>query len=595
MIGANQSMGKLSSQKGLSLIEVLISMSLFVILAGGIYFSYANVLEVLSRTRLRTLAVSLLNKEVEIIRNLPYDDVGVVGGFPPGVIAAEKAVLFEGQNFVIRAFVRNEDDPFDGVLGGEPNDTAPADRRIVQLEVSCQGCSDLIKPISFTTWVSPENLESSTQNGSLFINVFDASGVPISGANVSVVNNTTTPTISISDTTNNSGTLQLVDIPTSTNAYEITITKSGYTSAKTYTPGDSANPNPIQPHSTVASQQITEISFSIDKVSTINAKTQDYFCSGIGSADFDYEGIRLIGAGPDVLKNTGTFTTDSSGLKTLSSVEWDTYSFFNKSSAYHFVGSIPNTPLVVDPNTTYSLGLTLAPATTTAILVEVSASSGLPISDASVNIFKTGVDVTKNTGVYVFSESDWSNSNYSSQDGNIEDNSPAGEIKLKQVLGAYPTSTNSYLISNTIDFGSASTSLRFISWLPTSQPSQTGANSLQFQLASNNDNSTWNFIGPDGTASTYFTASSTIGSAHNDKRYLRYKAFLNTLDSGYTPSLSEIFIEFSSGCVPAGHAYFAPAPTGTYTVTVSKSGFQTATSSVSVSSGLVEKEFILIE
>ncbi len=579
-----------SRSAGISLIEVLITMTIFVILVGGIYFSYANLIEVISRTRLRTLAVSLLTKEIEVIRNLKYDDVGIAGGAPAGVILAERTVNFESQNFIIKAAVRNIDDPFDGVAGGSPNDTAPADHKLVQLEVDCPNCPYSFKPITFTTWVSPQNLESSTQNGSLFVNVFDANGESVAGATVKVENSTTSPAISITDTTNNSGTLQLVDIPTSTNAYEITITKSGYSSAKTYPLGGSGNPNPLQPHATVASQQITEISFAIDRVSTINVKTQDYYCQGIGSIDFDYEGVKLIGSDPDVLKTTGSFTTDTNGLKTLSSIEWDTFNFINTDGSYYLTGAIAPLPVKIDPNKTYDLALNMESATTTALLVTVSASSGLAISDADVNIKKTGTDITKLTGRQIFTATDWSGNNYTAQDGNIETANPAGELRLIQINGQYPTSTNSYLESKTIDFGTATTTFHSIEWLPLSQPSQT---TLQFQIASNNDNSTWSYFGPDGTGNTYFTATSTLGTVHNNKRYVRYKAYLNTTDVSATPSLKDLSLGFSSGCAAAGSAYFAGISTGTYTATVSKTGYTTATSSISVSSGWQELKLML--
>lgn len=575
-------------QRGVSLIEVVVTMGIFAILAGGIYFSYANLLEVIGRTRVRTLATAVLNKEIEVIRNLQYDDVGLIGGSPAGEIAPERVVYFEGQTFLVNAYVRNIDDAFDGKQGQTPGDTAPADYRLVQLVVSCQSCTNRINPITFTTWVAPQNLESSTQNGSLFINVFDANGIPVSGATVQVVNNSVTPAISLTDSTNNSGTLQLVDIPTSTTAYAITISKSGYTSAQTYTPGGAGNTNPLQPHATIASQQITEISFSIDRVSTVNIATVDYYCQAIPSVDMDYSGTKLIGASPDVLKHESSFTSDTNGVATLSNVEWDTYSFANTDGTYDFAGAYPVTPLEIEPNKTYTLNLIMEPSTTSSLLVTAISSSGLPIAGTSINITKSGTDITKETGVHYFVETNWANGAYAAQDGNIEDTNPIGDLRLKQINGAYPTSTNSYIISNTIDLGTASTSLNSLAWLPLTQPTETGSNSLQFQIASNTDNSTWNYVGPDGTSNTYFTSSGSVGSAHNGNRYIRYKAYLNTGNEAYTPSLEEVTLGFSSDCVPEGQMYFGAIPTGTYTVTAAKSGYTTATSSVTVGSGAKE-------
>lgn len=577
------------TNSGFTLIEILIAIGLFLIIAFGIYFTYANLIQVIGRVRTHTLATSILNKEIEIIRNLPFDSVGLIGGSPPGVIAPSKDITYEGQQFTIDAFVRNIDDPFDGKLGQNPNDTAPADYRLVEIKVDCSTCFQFV-PVWFTTWVAPQNLESSTQNGSLFINVFDANGKPVSNANVLVRNTSTTPSITINDTTNNSGTLQLVDIPTSTDAYQITITKQNYSSAQTYSPGVPSNPNPIQPHATVASQAITAISFGIDRVGVISAQTQDYLCQAIPSVSFNQIGTKLIGANPNVPAYSSSFTTDSSGSSLIGNLGWDTYSFTNTSASYDLAGSIPLVPLTINPGNILSLTFVMEPQASNSLLVTVVNASGTPIGDAAVNIAKTGFNDSKLTGQRPFFETDWSlDGSYDSQDGNL-DVSETGTVKLQRSNGSYPTSTESYLISNSIDVGTSTTAWHAISWGPASQPTNT---SLKFQLASNNDDSTWNYVGPDNTAGTYYTSPGSIGTMHNGNRYLRYKAYLNTTDDTATPNFDDITLNFSSGCIPTGQAFWSAFPTGTYTVTAAKTGYITATSSVIVGSGWHETRLIL--
>lgn len=575
---------KLRSQKGFSLLEVLIAMAIFSMFAGSIFFVYGNVIEIISRTRIRTLSSTLLNREIEIIRLLPYDKVGIVGGSPPGVIAQQRVEVYEGTQFLIKAYVRNVDDAFDGKLGGTPNDTAPGDYRIVELEVSCALCHG-IPAATYTTWVAPQNLESSTNNGSLFVNAFDANGLPIAEADVKVVNNSTSPTITIVDQTNASGQLQLVDIPTSSSRYQITVGKTGYSTSMTYLAGAASNTNPIQPHATVASQQITAISFAIDKVSTLTMKTQDYLCAAVPSVTMTQSGAKLIGSGPNVLKYSTNFTTNSTGDKVVHPLEWDTYRFTNPSSTYDIAGTIPIAPITVNPNTSSSLVFVLDAKSSTSLLVTVKNSSGSAVLGANVNITKGTTSITKVTGERSWTETNWSGALYSGSDGNIADSSPAGDLNLKLVAGNYPTNTNSYITSNTLDIGSASTSLHSIIWNPVSQPAST---TLKFQLAGNTDNATWNYVGPDGTAATYFTATSSIGSILNDKRYIRYKAYFNTTSNIRTPSLQDITLSFDSGCIPQGQTFFPSLTTGTYTVTVSKTGYTTATSSVVVASGWQE-------
>jgi hypothetical protein len=69
---------------------------------------------------------------------------------------------------------------------------------------------------------------------------------------------------------------------------------------------------------------------------------------------------------------------------------------------------------------------------------------------------------------------------------------------------------------------------------------------IKFQIASNDDNSTWNFKGPDGTAGSYYTSSGTgIGAWHDGDRYIRYRAFFNTTNTVITPVLHDITVDYT--------------------------------------------------
>ena len=69
---------------------------------------------------------------------------------------------------------------------------------------------------------------------------------------------------------------------------------------------------------------------------------------------------------------------------------------------------------------------------------------------------------------------------------------------------------------------------------------------VKFQIATNDDNATWDFVGPDGTASTYYTTSSTdIWWGHDSDRYIKYKAFLSTTEPGSSPVLSKVGITYN--------------------------------------------------
>ncbi len=98
------------------------------------------------------------------------------------------------------------------------------------------------------------------------------------------------------------------------------------------------------------------------------------------------------------------------------------------------------------------------------------------------------------------------------------------------------------LISSTKDAnptGGATPKWQLLSWTA-STPANTA---VSFQLAaSNNAAGPFNFVGPDGTATTFFTTSSTSLSQFDGNRYLRYEAFLATSISNLTPVLQDVTI-----------------------------------------------------
>jgi hypothetical protein len=84
-------------------------------------------------------------------------------------------------------------------------------------------------------------------------------------------------------------------------------------------------------------------------------------------------------------------------------------------------------------------------------------------------------------------------------------------------------------------------------WTTFSWTASTPANTtLKFQAAASNSvYGPFTFVGPDGTAATFFTVSSASLSQFNGFRYLKYKAYLSTTNSSVTPTLNDVTICFS--------------------------------------------------
>jgi hypothetical protein len=86
--------------------------------------------------------------------------------------------------------------------------------------------------------------------------------------------------------------------------------------------------------------------------------------------------------------------------------------------------------------------------------------------------------------------------------------------------------------------------------------------SLQFQLAgSNNVNGPFNFVGPDGTAGTFFTTSPVqLSPQFYNFRFLEYKALLATTDGTVTPTLHDATACFNDVDCSTTLATITPAP-----------------------------------
>ncbi|HEX9982141.1 MAG TPA: IPT/TIG domain-containing protein [Thermoanaerobaculia bacterium] len=137
-----------------------------------------------------------------------------------------------------------------------------------------------------------------------------------------------------------------------------------------------------------------------------------------------------------------------------------------------------------------------------------------------------------------------------------------------------------------------------ISWTAT-LPAGT---SVQFQVAgSNSANGPFNFVGPDGTAATFFTTSGASLSQFYGLRYLQYKAYLATTNAAVTPELQDVSlcytaVDCSTTSAPAitpGTAYVCPSSTGNtasgpagataYSWSITNGSIQGSTTSQSIS------------
>jgi len=572
-------------QRGFTLVESMVCITVFVLLAVAIYQTFFVISKETQASYENTIVSNLADQYLEIVRNLPYSQIGTLAGNPTGNLPDSPNpinITVNTKSYQVYYEVTYIDDPADGtaIL---LTDTAPNDYK--QVKISVKNITTAIVK-KFITNVAPRGLESLTSGGALLLSVIDAVGQPVPGASIHIENNILTPNINITRTSAASGNWVEVGLPNKDNSYHITVTKDGYSSDQTY-PITGSNPSPTKPDATILNGKVTSISFAIDRTSNLTFNTLNQTCATIPSVGLAVQGSKLIGT-PNVYKFNNTYTTNGIGQIVLSNTEWNNYTPTLTGNTLMIYGSSPIQQINLLPNTTQQFNIILGTKTTNSLLIIVKdASTGNPIEGASVELknISPAYDTTLITGGSLWSQQFWNGgvgqaiwsdvTKYFSNDGGIS----TTDIPLAMRLTNYEGSTTAMsgsVVSSTFDTGSSDTAYTTFNWQPASQDPETEA---KFQIATNNDNTTWNFTGPDGTSgSFYVTPGMNISASNNNKRYLRYKTFLSTTNNLKNPTITNTSINYISGCFTPGQVMFPGLVSGNnYQVTASMTGYQSKT------------------
>ncbi len=583
-----------NSNRGFSLIEVLIGTAVFLMVSTAAYGLFANLFKLAAASQANILAVELADEQFEIIRNMPYTSVGLTNGIPLGILPQTQTLVRGGYSFAVDLTVRNIN---------LSTSTVQASDKLVEVNISCPTCRNF-SPVTLTGQISPANLQSASNGGALTVRAFDAGGQPVEDAVVNV-QSVSTSSVMNNDVTNNLGTLNIIGVPGGVNAYQIIVSKSGYSTDRTYAVSG-PNPTPTNPNKTVLNGQISQASFAIDRLSTLNFSSVSPLCAPVGNIHMNLVGAKQIGT--NIPKYSQSIVTNSSGVLSLNSMEWDTYTITPTDSSYDIAGVNPFSPLTLNPDNTQSVQLVVLPKNPNSLMVSVMDTiTKLPISGATVQLTKSGYDVTQVTGQGYFTQTDWSNGD--TQSGLYVDksayavgsgvdtttSSSSGNILLHWNTAStpYDVVVTGTLESSTFDTGTSS-NFYTMSWKPSNQPLLTGTSSVKFQFATKpTATSTFSdadYFGPDGTHDSFFTVpGGMINAVSNNVAFARYKAYLTTNTATVTPSISEATFSFTSGCIPPGQVLFQGLTAGTYTLNVSQSGYVTSSGSVTVASGWQEK------
>lgn len=260
---------------GFTLLETLIGTALFLIVFIGIFGLIQFGLKVSAQSKARITASALANQKIELARNLPYNVVGTTGGIPQGSIQENEIAVRNNINYAIKTSVIYMDDPIDNQ---SPNDPWPNDYKRIKVKVSWTVFWG--GEVVLQTDIAPKATESGAGQGVISVLVFDANGEPVPQTDIHVENSVLIPPIDANYQTDDQGRLNLPGALICDTCYKITASKFGYSTDRTYLPGELirgvALAEPNKSHVSVIEGRLSDVSFSIDRVGTKTINTIRY-------------------------------------------------------------------------------------------------------------------------------------------------------------------------------------------------------------------------------------------------------------------------------------------------------------------------------
>lgn len=372
---------KLPKNQGQSLIDLLIATAIFIIIATAILNIVSTIYQTLIFSRNRLSSKYIAAEKMEIILSLPYQDLGTTAGIPHGLIPEFETVVRNGQKYLIHTTITYYDDPFDQT---SPNDLLPTDYKQIRISVES---STQNEPVTLISNIAPKGIETSEGGGTLSILVINANAQPVTQAQVHITNTQITPNVDITLQTDINGRVILPGALPCPTCYFIEITKENYTSDRTYTEADLANP--LQKPITISEGNLSEAVFVIDKVSQITIlsyRNQDDF-PPYPNATLRLTGTKIIGTNADgdpVYKYDQVFSTNGSGKYTIENGEWDNYILTIPSDqAYDLAAINPSVPISLIPNQDIEIKIALTSSTENSLLISLKDSSGSAIANVS--------------------------------------------------------------------------------------------------------------------------------------------------------------------------------------------------------------------
>lgn len=331
-------------------------------------------------------AVALANEKMEIIRNMPYDDLATVHGtiYPPGEILDDEELSRNNIDYRVHTVISYVDDSYDGTISSNPQDIYPYDYKKAEIKVYKIGRTAPLATL--TTNISAKAAETPTNSGILYLCVIDAANQPVADAFVTLTNPYVDPPVDMQFTTDVTGCAMVPSLPPDRqNQYHIVVTKDGYSTDMTY-PRTPQNPNQLQPDVDIIAQQVTNVTLTIDKVSTLVIHTVDLAGAPVPNINLHIEGSKEIYFNPSTFKYSQDHQTDASGNLTLTNMEWDDYKFSILSAGKYISAVSPVQPVHLAPDSTLTVTIYITDSGTAPRVSSVTPVTGVVGDNAGITI-----------------------------------------------------------------------------------------------------------------------------------------------------------------------------------------------------------------
>lgn len=169
-------LARASAEAGVSLIEVMVALTVFAIIALGVGFSTVTIIRITEDTRSREVATSLATTELDLARAVP-DPFDVVNGTRTTTVGAKTYTVVRSTSWVETS----------GADVGCGTGTGTLQSKRVNVTVTWTGMLTTTNPVRTDTLISPDTRINDPSLGTIRVSALNVAGTGSSGVAVNIV------------------------------------------------------------------------------------------------------------------------------------------------------------------------------------------------------------------------------------------------------------------------------------------------------------------------------------------------------------------------------------------------------------------------